>query len=155
MGYMKTFSYKKSDYPPGSFPYQLNDSMKILLGVLYIHGSSSVYISSTLTVIEINDLPYSIEPGLTIIGVDKNGTVELSCNNTSFYSTPETLSNLSINLSPGATWGSAPISAWNETNVVKYPPPDPYTGIDSGTNYTYTLHYVKTLTLENKGVFDK
>jgi len=33
------FLYSMSDYPPGSFPYQMNDSLKILLGVYNIKES--------------------------------------------------------------------------------------------------------------------
>jgi hypothetical protein len=143
MGYMKPFFYKQSDYPSGGFPYSMNDSTKLLLGVLYIQGSSSVYISSNLSVLEIYDLPYMLEPGLTITGIDKNGTVEMSYD------------NVSINLPPGSAWNSPVIATWNETDIVKYPPPDWATGEDHGTNYTYTVQYTRIWAIENKGIYDK
>jgi hypothetical protein len=122
--------------------YPANDSLKIIVGTINIR-ESRVSLTTNLNELDIYSLPYDLEPGLTISSIDKNGTVSMS------------YGNESVDLQSGHTWKSPVISTWNETNTIKYPPPDWSTGIDNGTNYTYTVRFVRTWTIENKGVFDK
>jgi hypothetical protein len=142
---MWPFYYDRSALPPAGYPTdypRMNDSLKILLGV-YDIKESNISLTTRLSVAGIYELPYMLEPGLKIIGVDRNGTVEMS------------YGNESISLPPGSAWRSPAISTWNETGTVRYPPPNAMTGHDNGTDYTFTVQYVRTFTVENKGVFDK
>jgi hypothetical protein len=118
---------------PGNFKIPANDSLKVYMGVQKIK-ESRVRLTTDLQVTKIYDLPYSISPEIMIVGVDKNGTVDMFYNNTSF------------NLQSGATWSSPIISIWNETNSFT---------IDNGTNYTYTIQYHRVWTIQNKGTVDK
>ena len=136
------FFYNKSlYYPPGGFPYPINDSLKILFG-MYTQKESRVNLADSLNTVEIYSFPNTPEQDLTIIGVDKNGTVEMMFNNESIF------------LAPGSTWIAPTIPLWNETNSVVYPPPD-MNGQGNGTNYPYTIQYTRTRTIENLGVINK
>jgi hypothetical protein len=139
------FFYRKSDYPSMGYPSDypsMNDSLKILLGT-YTVKESSVRLTNNLNVDGIYSLPYTLGSGITIIAVDKDGNVKMS------------YENESINLPPGTLWTSPSTPAWNETNTVRYPPPGIYTGADNGSDYTYTIQYVRTWTVGNMGIFEK
>ena len=136
-----TFYYNKSAAPPSGFPYPINDSLKILFGT-YSQKESSAGLRNGLNVVEIYNFPSIPEQGLIINGVDKNGTVDMIYNNTS------------VALSPGSAWTAPPIPEWNETNTVTYTQPN-VNGQSNRTNYTYTIQYNRTVTIENKGVIDK
>jgi hypothetical protein len=127
-------------FNPAAYP--TNDSLKMIIGVVNLK-ESIVRLTTDLHVLEVYSLPYELEPGLTINHIDKNGTIELS------------YENESINIPTGSTWKSPVISVWNETNTVKFPPPNLITGEDHGTNYTYTLQFTRTWNIENKGIYDK
>lgn len=131
--------------PVGFYPemYPTNDSLKIMVGIINTRSSIVSLAVNGPVVMNINNLPSDIKLGLSIDGVDKNGTIEMSYNNTS------------IKLTSGSTWKSPIISTWNETNTIKYPPPNFATGVDNGTNYTYIIQYQETWTVENKGMFNK
>jgi hypothetical protein len=142
---MWPFYYGGHALPPDGYPPNyppLNDSLKILLGSYGIK-ESNISLTVSLNVAGVYELPYTLEPDLKIIGVERNGTVTMS------------YGNESITLPPGSAWKSPAISTWNETGTVRYPPPGAMTGYDNGTEYTYTVQYVRTLTVINKGVFDK
>jgi hypothetical protein len=120
---------------PANFTLPANDSLKIFLGVQNF-SDSRVRLTVNFKETEVYAFPYSISPEITIDGVDRNGTVEMSYD------------NKSINITSGANWVSPVTSVWNETNTVSYPP-------ENGTNYTYTLQFKRTWMVENKGVFNK
>lgn len=129
------FGGAKPPYPfdlPANFTLPANDSLKILLGVQNI-SDSTAGITADIKVTEVYAFPYSISPEITIVGVDKNGIVNLL------------FSNKSINLSSGASWESPVSLVWNQTNTVGF----------NGANYTYTIQFNRTWTVENKGVFNK
>lgn len=136
------FFYNRSSYcPPGGFPYPINDSLKIIFG-MYTQKESIAGLVNSLNVAEIYTFPNTPEQGLTIIGVDKNGTVKMMYDNES------------IDLPPGSTWTAPMVPEWNETNTVIFPPPD-INGHGNGTNYTYTIQYTRTSTIKNLGIIDK
>ncbi len=118
---------------PADFTLPSNDSLKIFLRVDNI-SDSSVRLTGDSNETEINAFPYSISPEITIISVDKNGTVNML------------FSNISINISSGNNWSSPVTSVWNETNTIAGP---------DGTNYTYTLQFKRTWMVQNDGVFNK
>ena len=118
---------------PANFTLPSNDSLKILLEVEHI-TESSVRLSGDAKEIKIYDLPYSLSPEITIVGVDRNGTIEMSYD------------NKSINISSRTKWVSPVTSVWNETNTIA-----DYNGI----NHTYTLQFKRTWIVENKDVFKK
>ena len=123
--------------------HPINSSLKMLFA-LYTQKESIVSLIPSLTVIEIYNFPDTPEQELTISGVDKNGTVDMVYN------------NKSVALLPGSTWTAPQVPEWNETNTVSYPPPYINGQINSNaTNYTYTIQYNRTITIENKGVIDK
>lgn len=129
------FGGAKPPYPfdlPANFTLPTNDSIKILLGVQNI-SDSTAGITADIKVTEIYAFPYSISPEITLVSVDKNGIVNLL------------FSNKSISLSSGDRWASPVTLVWNQTNTLDY----------NGANYTYTIQFNRTWTIENKGVFNK
>jgi len=118
---------------PANFTLPANDSLKILL-VVENRTESSVRLTGNSKEAKVRDLPYSISPEITIVDIDKNGTMDML------------FSNQSINISSGASWTSPITSVWNETNTIA--------GYD-GTNYTYTLQFKRTWMIQNMGVFNK
>ena len=117
---------------PSNFTLPANDSLKIFLGVQNF-SDSIIRLTVNFKETEVNAFPYSISPEITIVGVEKNGTVNLL------------FSNKSINLSSGASWASPVTLVWNQTNTVGF----------NGTNYTYTVQFNRTWAVVNKGVFYK
>ena len=117
---------------PANFTLPANDSLKIFLGVQNF-SDSIVRLTVDLKETEVYAFPYPISPEITIVGVDKNGNVNLLFN------------NKSINLSSRASWASPVTLVWNQTNTVGF----------NGSNYTYTIQFNRTWTVENKGVFNK
>ncbi len=127
-----------------SFPHgypAMNDSLKILLGVYY-NELRPWNQSGYLVVSGIYSYPYIFENELTILDIDKNGTVLLRYDNDSIY------------LKKGDIWKSPIVSARSETYN------EPYTNTDINgnsmvENYSYTVKWVTTWTITNLGVYHK
>ncbi len=125
-----------SDYPSKNY------SLKTLVGVVYKIDSPFHSSASLDHIVGVYNLPYNIEPlpdtsdlGLTITNVDKNGTVELSYENESFY------------VEPGSNWTSPIVSTYNLSQNLTFP--------INGSYYKYALCFNRTYELENKGLFNK
>jgi len=132
-----------SDYPPK------NESLKIVVGVVSISDSPLHLTASLNRVIGVYELPYTLEPGLTITGVDDTGEVTLSFDGASPAVTSSAhYANESIHLNPGATWNSPYVSSRLENTTITFP------GV-GGTDYPITMSFMRSYELDNKGVFDK
>jgi hypothetical protein len=123
--------YNKSGIYPPNYP-EMNQSLKILQGTYYIDTSPARY-NNNLVVRGIYNFPYNSESGASILGVDKNGTVEMM------------YGNESIHLNSGDSWTSPITQTRNET----------VNGIYNGKNYTAIIKYSTTWQIINKGIFDK
>lgn len=135
-----SFFYNNTTYSALDGMHPVNGSLKVLFG-MYTQQESREGLRNGLNVVEIYDFPSTPEPGLTIDGVDKNGTVDMIYDNTS------------VALSSGSSWTAPPTPEWNETHTITYL--SGMNGQNNATNYTYTIQYNRTLTIENKGVIDK
>jgi hypothetical protein len=124
------FENKSIDYPPNYPP--MNESMKILLGTYQIENIPWS-LKGNLNVSGIYGYPYKLASGLEIINVDKNGTIYMLYDNNS------------INLKIGDVWVSPIISTRIET----------YNGSYIDSVYSYTVEYSRTITLTNRGMYDK
>jgi hypothetical protein len=130
-----------SDYP------KKNDSLKIVVGVIDISDSPLRLTASLENVIGIYDLPYTLEPGLTITGVNDKGNVELSFEGSNSTSEMH-YANESIHLGPGTIWNSPTISRRSENMTITFP------GV-GGTEYPITLSFGRSYELDHQGVFNK
>jgi hypothetical protein len=124
---------------PSNYPL-MNDSLKILYGTFYT-DSTPEYLRKRLNVRGIYEYPYTLESGPIITNVDRNGTVQMTYDNTS------------ISLKVNDAWTSPVIS----TRVVNVSGTSARLVNDSviGGNYTYTVKYTTTWKVTNRGIFEK
>lgn len=138
--------YNSTDYP-SDYPPK-NDSLKILVGVVSISESPLRLTTNLNSVKGIYVLPYTLESGLTVTGVDDKGDLTLSFEGASPAATSAHYANESIHLSPGATWNSPYVSGRLENTTITFP------GV-GGTDYPITMSFMRSYEVDNKGVFDK
>lgn len=120
-----------------------NDSLKIIYGTYYSTYSPRSN-KANLYVMGIYDTPYSIDANLSILDVDKNGTVHMSFRNESFY------------LKTGDKWESQLIDQWAETINQST---RTLTQVNNETieipgYINYTTVYYKRIEVQNEGVYD-
>lgn len=123
-----------------------NHSLKVLYGTS--HFSYHV-LNRQLTGFEVTGiygLPYAIDTNLSILGVDRNGTVHYSFRNESVY------------LKVGDHWVSPLISSRIEvtdynTSLTDYT--NGTTPAMSQVHISFKARYDQTIVLQNMGVFDK
>lgn len=116
---------------PADYP-QKNESLKILVGTFNIDDTPDL-LSGTLNVCGVYGYPYIYDSNITIIGIDQNGTVQIK------------YSNETILLQPKDLWVSPVVSTRIATITRPY----------YDTNYSYTVKYSTTYSINNLGVFDK
>ncbi|WP_424357731.1 hypothetical protein [Methanocella sp. MCL-LM] len=122
----------------------INDSLKMVYGTFYFTFSYERR-RGEMDVRGIYSLPYKVDDNLTILGVDHNGTVQMS------------YQKQIINLTIGDRWVSPLISSWteNKNGTMKFGVYENGTIKETSEPYNYTTRYDTTMYVENKGIFDK